>query len=256
VGLVALVAGGAPAVALQLGLSMTALQVSIGALNDLHDAPADAGHKPAKPIPAGLVSPTAARAVVVGAAVIGIVLGAAADVRIGALGGVVLLIGYGYDLVAKGTAWSWLPFAVGIPILPVYGWLGAAAGLPPFFAALIPMAMLAGAALAIANARADVERDRTAGTDSIATRLGLEWTWRVHAGLWATSILVALVWLALRGVGLAEALPVGVAAGLIGAAVAWSRDRGPGGRERAWEFEAIAAALALLAWLAAVVPPG
>ena len=41
---------------------------------------------------------------------------------------VVLAIGYGYDLRFKGTAWSWLPFAVGIPLLPVFGWVGATGG--------------------------------------------------------------------------------------------------------------------------------
>ena len=50
--------------------------------------------------------------------------------------------------------------------------------------ALVPMAVLAGAALAIANARADLERDVAAGTVSVATRLGLEGSWRLHAGLW------------------------------------------------------------------------
>ena len=54
-----------PATALRLAVSMTALQVSIGTLNDIVDAPRDAGHKPGKPIPAGLVTPGIARAVVV-----------------------------------------------------------------------------------------------------------------------------------------------------------------------------------------------
>src|SRR5688572_15846991 len=40
---VAIAAGADSARALGLGLSMTALQVSIGALNDIHDAPDDAG---------------------------------------------------------------------------------------------------------------------------------------------------------------------------------------------------------------------
>ena len=166
-GAVAVAAGADPARALGLGVSMTALQASIGALNDIHDAPDDAGHKPGKPIPAGLVSVPAAWAVVVTGAALGIGLGTLADVRVGVLAVVVLLIGYGYDLVAKGTAWSWLPFALGIPLLPVYGWLGATGDLPAFFIALVPMAMLAGAALAIANARADLERDVAAGTVSV-----------------------------------------------------------------------------------------
>ena len=46
---------------------MTALQASIGSLNDLVDAPRDAGRKPGKPIPAGLgLAPARRRAVVVG----------------------------------------------------------------------------------------------------------------------------------------------------------------------------------------------
>ena len=250
---VALVAGAAPGIALQLGASMTALQASIGALNDVHDAPEDAGRKPGKPIPAGLVGVPFARVVVVGGAAIGLALGATVHPWVGALGLVVLAIGYGYDLVAKGTAWSWLPFAAGIPVLPIYGWLGATGSLPLFFIALTPMAVLAGAALAIANARADVERDLAAGTVSVATSLGLEGSWRLHAGLWGVAVIVAVGWAMLRGVGLAQIAPVLAAAGLIAAAVAWSRERDPAGRERGWEFETVATALALLAWLAAVI---
>jgi 4-hydroxybenzoate polyprenyltransferase len=250
---VALVAGGDARLALQLGVSMTALQASIGALNDLHDARDDAGRKPGKPIPAGLVSQPIARTVVVAGAATGMVLAALADPRIAGLAVVVLVIGYGYDLVAKGTALSWLPFAVGIPILPIYGWLGGAGSLPSFFVALVPMAVLAGAALAIANARADFERDRAAGTVSAATRLGLEGSWRLHVGLWVMTLLIGLGWVAFRGVQPAEAAAVFASAGLIAAVVAWSRRRSPAGRERAWEFEAIATALALLAWLAAAI---
>ena len=238
---------------LDLGVSMTALQASIGALNDIHDAPDDAGRKPGKPIPAGLVSAQAAWAVVVAGALVGVALGAAVDVRVGALAVVVLLIGYTYDLAAKGTAWSWLPFAVGIPLLPVYGWLGAAGALPSFFLALVPMAVLAGAALAIANARADLERDMAAGTTSVATGLGLEGSWRLHAVLWLLILVVGVGWLVFRGVGLLQVAPVIVAAGLIGAAVVWSRHRRPAGRERAWQFEAVGGGLALLAWLIAAV---
>jgi len=250
---VALVAGAAPMLALHLGLSMTALQCSIGALNDIHDAPEDAGRKPGKPIPAGLVSAPFARSVAVGGAAVGVVLAALVDARVGVLAVVVLAIGYGYDVAAKGTAWSWLPFAVGIPILPVYGWLGGSSGMPDFFVALVPIAVLAGAALAIANARADVERDLASGTVSVATRFGLEGSWRAQAGLWLATALVALAWLAFRG---AEPVRVGLfltSAGLIAGLVLWSRHRGPAARELAWEFEAVAAALALLLWLAAAV---
>ena len=74
-----------------------------------------------------------------------------------------IAIGLAYDLRLKGTAWSWLPFAIGIPILPVFGWVGATGSLPPAFVVLVPAAVAAGAALAIGNALVDVERDRAAG---------------------------------------------------------------------------------------------
>src|SRR6476660_3407010 len=53
---VATVAGADAPTAVRLGIAMTALQASIGSLNDVVDAPRDAGHKPGKPISAGLVS--------------------------------------------------------------------------------------------------------------------------------------------------------------------------------------------------------
>ena len=113
---------------------MTALQASIGTLNDLVDAPRDAGHKPGKPIPAGLVPGAAARVVVVATAGLGLALSAPSGGSTVALAALVLAIGYAYDLAFKGTAWSWLPFAVGIPLLPVFGWLGATGTLPASFA--------------------------------------------------------------------------------------------------------------------------
>ena len=174
---------------------MIALQMAIGALNDLVDAPADAGRVPPKPIPAQEVSVATARTVALVAAALGLGLAAVVDVRLVGLALVVLAIGAAYDLVAKGTPWSWLPFAVGIPILPIYGWFGATGTLPAFFVVLIPMAVLAGAALAVANARADLDADRAAAAASVATVLGPVRSWWLDAGLMAaaTGVGVALV---------------------------------------------------------------
>ena len=251
---VALLAGAEPLRAGALGVSMTALQASIGALNDLHDAPADAGYKPGKPIPAGLVSPTWARVVIVVAAGTGLVLavlvGGAPLLRLAAL---VLGIGYGYDLVAKGTAWSWLPFAIGIPILPLYGWLGGSGSVPGFFAALLPIAALAGAALAIANARADHERDAAAGVASASTRLGLHRAWVVHALAWLGVATLALGYLRSIGAAGPWLVLVGVAATGLGVAVLAGRTRDPAHRERVWQAESVIAAAALVLWLTAVL---
>ena len=81
VALVAMVAGGTAPVAVVLGLSMTLLQFAIGTVNDLVDAPRDAGHKPGKPIPAGLVSVRNARVIAVGSAAAGLTRGGARGSR-------------------------------------------------------------------------------------------------------------------------------------------------------------------------------
>ena len=246
----AAIAGAEPAVAGRLGLAMLALQASIGALNDIIDAPADGGLKPGKPIPAGVVPVNLAWVVAVVSAVSGCVMAVPSGWAAVGLAVLILAIGYGYDLRAKGTAWSWLPFALGIPLLPVFAWVGATGGVPSAFALLLPSAVAAGAALAIANARADQERDTAAGLDSVALRLGAAASWVVHAVLLGAVTLVAVGSLGARGVaasGLASAI---AAALVIGLGVVVSRADAPASRERGWELEAIGVALLAAAWLA------
>ena len=236
--------------AIRLGLSMVALQASIGSLNDVLDANHDAGRKPGKPIPSGRVSPDAARMVVVASAGLGIAAVVPSGPALVALAGLGLVIGYAYDLVFKGTIWSWLPFAVGIPLLPVYGWLGATGRLPTAFALLLPMAVMAGAALAIANARADEERDAAAGLTSIATRSGSEVAWRIHAALLVVVVVVAVASLVVAGVAPA-AVGLTLAAGLVVVGgIVVGRSGTPERRERAWELEAAGIGLLATVWLA------
>jgi 4-hydroxybenzoate polyprenyltransferase len=244
-----------------LGVAMTLLQAAIGALNDLVDAPLDAGRKPHKPIPAGLVSRRIARAVVVAGAAGGVVLAGlmaapGAALATAALAVVVLAIGAAYDLRVKGTAWSWLPFAVGIPLLPVFGWYGGTGGLPDWFVALVPLAALAGAALAIANARADLERDRDAGVTSVAVRLGLGPAWTAHVGIWFVVLAGGLGWLLRTGVTGERIVPVLLGSAALAAAVSIGRDGSPARREWAWQLEAVVAGILAAAWIGAAASVG
>ncbi len=255
-GAVALLAGGDGWTALRLGAAMLALQASIGALNDLVDAPADAGRKPAKPIPAGLVAPTLARAVAIGSAVLGIALTAASGPGMLALAVLVLAIGYSYDVVAKGTAWSWVPFAVGIPLLPVFGWFGASGALPASFAILVPAAVLAGTALAIANASADVRRDEAAGVGSVAIRLGPRRAWAAVALLHSVVGLVAVGSLLTSGAPMPTIVAATLCTGIVLAGVGVGRASSPAMLERAWEVQAIGTALLAVSWLWGIAGPG
>ena len=242
------------ATATRLGLSMTALQFAIGALNDIVDAPADMGRVPPKPIPSGWVDTDIARGVAALAAGIGLLLAAPSGGGTFLVAVLVLLVGALYDLFAKGTRWSWLPFAVGIPLLPVYGWLGVTGDLPDFFAVLLPMAVLAGAGLAVSNARVDLETDRAAGTRSVATALGDDRSWWVGTILFAAATLVGLV---LGGTGdwapgRIALVVVGTCLVAIGAGL--GRGLGAGARRRAWEVQAIGAAIAATGWVAGSFP--
>jgi 4-hydroxybenzoate polyprenyltransferase len=240
-------------VAVGLGLAMVALQAGIGATNDLVDAPRDAGHKPGKPIPAGLVSGAAARWVAVAAFLTGLALaGVFGGLAGGVVAPIVIAVGLAYDLRLKGTAWSWLPFAIGIPILPIFGWLGATGALPTAFVVLVPVAVAAGAALAIANALVDVERDRAAATGSVAIALGPARAWQVHAGLLVAVGVAAAGSVAPLGGSVNGGVAVLVAA-IIPIAAAVAGRRGPvARRERAWEIEALGLAVLGIAWLVAV----
>jgi 4-hydroxybenzoate polyprenyltransferase len=251
----ALASGDVPTV-VRLGVSMTALQASIGILNDVVDAPRDAGRKPSKPIPAGLVEPGRARAGVVVAAGLGLALAAPSGRAVVALGAAILAIGYAYDLRLKGTPWSWAPFALGIPLLPVFAWLGVAGSLPPFMGRLVAAAVLAGAVLAISNARADLERDRAAGVASVATALGSERSWWLALGLVVAILAVAAgpVLDAVAAGSPPAAALIGVLAGpvLLLAGVIVGYRAGPGRRERAWELQAVGIAVLAVGWLGVV----
>lgn len=235
---------------------MVGLQAAIGALNDAVDAPLDAGLKPGKPIPRGLVSPAAARLIAVAGAAVGLGLTLPSGPPATAVALLILVVGGLYDLRFKGTSWSWLPFAVGIPLLPVYAWLGTSTALPPAFAVLLPAAALAGAGLAIANSLPDQERDRAGGSSSVADRLGRGAAWRLHAVLHAGVLALALAGMA--WLGPAEPSPlavVGMAIGglLLGAGLALTASPSPVRRERGWELEAVAIGLLGTFWVAAVV---
>jgi 4-hydroxybenzoate polyprenyltransferase len=232
---------------------MTALQAAIGAANDIADAPADAIGKPAKPIPAGLVAPAVALLVCASGLAIGLLVAMGLGLPTLGVAAAVVGVGFAYDFALKGTAWSWLPFALGIPLLPVYAWVPATGSLPAVFVLLLPTAVVAGAALAIANALVDVDRDRLAGLTSVALRLRPQRAASLVVGLHALVLAVAWVSaIALGGGGPGLIVAALGSAGLV-AGMGLGRSTDPARRERGWEIQAIAVGLLALGWLAAIV---
>ena len=252
----AVVAGAPWDVAARIGLAMTLLQLGIGTVNDVVDAPADAGRKAGKPIPSGLVS---GRQATIAAGILfigGTGLALSVSWAVGGLAVIVVVIGLAYDLRLKGTAWSWLPFAVGIPILPVFGWLGATGSLVPLFVVLLPAAVAAGAGLAIGNALVDVERDRSAGLSSIAIVLGPARSRVVSAGLFGAVGVAAVASAIAAERSIPIVLLLAVAALVPVAASVAASSASSAGRERAWQVEAVGLAVVGTIWLALTIGGG
>lgn len=260
---IAALAGGSLETAGRLGVAMLGIQVSIGALNDLVDAPLDASEKLRKPIPSGLVTRRAAGVVTAIGAAAGIVLSAASGPATAIAGLACLGLGYAYDLRLSRTALSWLPLSVALPLLPIHAWLGAAGTIPTGLLTLVPVGVLGGAGLALANGLVDVERDARAGRHAVAVALGPRWGWVAQTLALACAAALALL--------LAPAVPaapsstggsdlellravrtggiwLGIALLAAGATVLASPRASV--RERGWELEAVGVAALGLGWLA------
>jgi len=236
---------------------MLALQFSIGAANDLADAVPDAVAKPGKPLPAGDVPRIAAVLACLISAGLGLL--AAASVGAGALviGTVGLADGLIYDLKLKRTPIAWVPFAAGVGLLPLYAWWGARGSLPPLLIGVAGVAVLAGAALALANAYADIDADRRSGIASIAVLLGRARTLLVNGLLMACAQGVVLVTTMTAGAQTPLVLSAEVAGcglGWLGLALA-----GNGGdrlRPLVWEVQAVGMLVLGSAWLVALNQAG
>lgn len=192
-------------------LAMLGGQLAIGATNELADLPLDSVAKPGKPLPSGAVSTRGARLMVVAGiammTVFGLAFGSAAFALL-ALG---TGIGVGYDLWFKRTAWSWLPYLVALPLLPI--WVFAALGRSePRLLLLYPLGALATGGVHFAQALPDVASDREAGLKTATSRLG---SGRVFAAAWlATLSAPLLAWVAAAAMGSETTrVPVALAAG-------------------------------------------
>jgi 4-hydroxybenzoate polyprenyltransferase len=235
---------------------MTALQFSIGALNDLADAPRDRDRRPLKPVAEGLIRPSTARLVFVVTGVGGLALAAAsgpAAVAV-AVGGVAC--GYAYDLRLSRTAWAWLPLAVALPLVPVFAWVGVAGTLPAALFVLVPIGMLAGGGLAVGNALADFEADRAAGVTSVAVRLGHRDAAGLHALALGGAAALAAVSLAPGATAEAWALVIAGAAALGAGIVTVARAAGSGLARLGWQVEAVGTTVLGVGWVVGLVGSG
>jgi len=170
---------------------MLFLQFAIGAANDIADAAEDSLAKPRKPISAGLLSKRQVSVLFSVCTALGLVLAVTVSLPLLAVAVVGLADGLLYDWRLKGTVISWVPFAAGVGLLPVFGWVGATGALPSSAPLVVSLAVAVGSALALANAYADLDDDRATRTESVATLLGSPATLIANGAVLALVYIVA-----------------------------------------------------------------
>ncbi|HEU5430612.1 MAG TPA: UbiA family prenyltransferase [Thermomicrobiales bacterium] len=235
-GFALLVAGGRVAAGDLAGLLLAMLggQLAIGALNEIVDAELDARAKPAKPIPSGLVSVRGAWGMVG----FGLALMVVAGARFGAAAFALLAagtaLGIVYDLWAKRTPWSWLPYLLALPLLPIWA-RTALIGFEPRLLLIYPLGAGAIAAIHLAQSLPDADRDRAAGLRNPVAFLGRQ---RAAVACWllawsgpALVVLAIVIWpglAAARGPALAAAALDAALIGVAALATAAKPDFGAG----------------------------
>jgi 4-hydroxybenzoate polyprenyltransferase len=156
---------------LLLLLIETLMQFSISALNDYFDRDVDRG-RPDKPVALGLIRPEVAlwlgAAFGMGAVLLALPLG----VWVTLLTAVGLAGGLLYDAGLKYTAFSWLPFALAFPTLPLWAWAGAYGSVPERLLWVWPVGAVLVIGIHLADTLPDLETDSAAGVRGLAHRLG------------------------------------------------------------------------------------
>jgi 4-hydroxybenzoate polyprenyltransferase len=228
-------------------------QYSAGALNDAVDAAGDAAAGRDKPVPGGAISRRAAGRLAVAAGLFSLACGALLGPATLALAVAGLACAWAYDLWLKGTVASVLPFAVALPLVPLFGY-GAAGRFPAVLWWAWPIGALAAVAVHLADSLPDVESDRVAGVRGLAPRLGVGRSTTLVVAAYAATFALAV------GSGLAAGdRPVvlgGAAASLVlavAALAAGARGR-PSDRRAAYRLLLAAVILLTVGWAAGVRP--
>ena len=149
-----------------------AMQLSIAILNDYCDRRLDMLGKKQKPIPLGLVRPQEALVVGLFAIIVMVVLLLPLNPLALLVSCLYLVLGQSYNLGLKSTPFSGVVFALAIPLIPLYAFLGVGHVLPVILW-LVPVAALLGVALNLANALPDIEEDAAHGARTLAVVLGI-----------------------------------------------------------------------------------
>jgi 4-hydroxybenzoate polyprenyltransferase len=228
-------------------------QYAAGALNDAVDVEADRAAGRDKPIPSGAISRRAVTLLALGSGVASLGFALALGPATLALAAVGLACAWSYDLRLKGTAASALPFAVALPLVPLFGY-AAAGRFPAVLWWAWPIGALAAIAVHLADSLPDVESDRATGVRGLAPRLGVGRAAALVAVAYALAATLALVSGLAAGERRATLAGTSLAAALGLAALAAGAGGGPARRRVAYRLLLGGMVALALGWVVAIRP--
>jgi 4-hydroxybenzoate polyprenyltransferase len=208
-----------------LGLAIALDQASVGLSNDALDAPRDREvGRTDKPVARGDIAVGLVYIAAVSAAVLSLALTVPLGVLAVAAHAVALGSAWLYNVIAKGTALSVLPYIVSFGILPAIATLAAPVPVWPQWWAMAAGALL-GVAAHFANVLPDLDDDARTGIRGLPHRLGLRpslvVTW-VALVLAAAAVAYGSGFTIVAIVGLVVSIALAVA----GVAIAWRQGAG------------------------------
>lgn len=157
-------------------------KVFIGCTNDYCDRVIDARLKPWRPIPSGAVSEDSAIVI----AAVSLVVTVLVSSGLGVVGIVGALVGIGaglaHNLGLKASSFSWLPFAVGFSLHPLWIWLLTGHHITLGIAMMVLYALPLVIGLHFANQLPDTA-ERELGVRGLVHRLEPHWTLRLTEAL-------------------------------------------------------------------------
>ncbi len=171
-----------------LFLAVIAIYGAVGALNDYCDYSLDKLAKPRKPLVRGLVTPKFALWQALVLAITGMLLSVRLNLLTACFSALILLLGVWYDVQAKRSLLSWVPYAIGIPTLPLWGF-AAAGRFERMLLLAYPLGALLSVALNMSNTLPDREHDAAFGLRALTHRLKQKQAILLAWGLFAVSIL-------------------------------------------------------------------
>jgi 4-hydroxybenzoate polyprenyltransferase len=156
-----------------MGTIVLLTQFSISALNDWADRERDARVKQWRPLPRGTIKPVAAVFLAISLGLVAVIASFSFGLLASALVLAGLVAGWSYDLGLKTTVFSFVPFAVAFPLLPI--WVTIVAGRPVFDASRVAAcAAILAVSIHLADSLPDIASDSALGVRSLGVSLGAD----------------------------------------------------------------------------------